>query len=347
MNALYPPCNAGLPNVFTSVAHFLTNQWIQSNSNYDATADFHCFNNCDMHSCDNDNDNSTNSPITTNAPTEPPTTTQEPDFENAGFWESSHPYENAMSLEWNKSPPSGKFLKLWFSSFATEKYWDGLAIKCNGYTDAFSGNDGHISTTSQRPKPANSDAFLNRYGQNYLDTRTYSKCTGMQVDFHFMSEAFGQDHGYKLNWQIFDDVDCETPTDNDETTQNPVTTQEATTSTESDDSCCQFGERCVALAEHNTLRSGHADTPCMSMTESMNSGAQFWADRLAEFGSFEHSTGSGYGENIYAAYKQPGPASGSIEEQAWILKALRRRVSVPRPNHGTVKFLSGTSTIVV
>ena len=49
----YPPCNGGMPNVFASVAHFLENGWLNDNTDYDDSADFWCYENCDEHSCDN------------------------------------------------------------------------------------------------------------------------------------------------------------------------------------------------------------------------------------------------------------------------------------------------------
>lgn len=59
--------------------------------------------------------------------------------------------------------------------------------------------------------------------------------------------------------------------------------------------------RSSALSEHNTYRATH-HAPKMTLSDSLNSSAQTWADRIASTGVFEHSGASGVGENIYASY---------------------------------------------
>ena len=59
--------------------------------------------------------------------------------------------------------------------------------------------------------------------------------------------------------------------------------------------------RSSALSKHNTYRNTH-QAPAMTASDSLNSGAQSWANQIASSGVFEHSKTSGVGENIYATY---------------------------------------------
>merc|ERR1712127_486583 len=91
--------------------------------------------------------------------------------------------------------------------------------------------------------------------------------------------------------------------------------------TEESGLCCNFGDACIALEMHNGFRSNHSDTPCMTMDADLNSGAQWWADRLAEGpNTFEHSPAvdrPGQGENIwFTGHSNPVWKYGSVEN--WV-----------------------------
>lgn len=54
-----------------------------------------------------------------------------------------------------------------------------------------------------------------------------------------------------------------------------------------------------ALAGHNQNRALHEDTKALVWNEDVARFAQNWCDELAKDDKFEHSSGSGYGENLY------------------------------------------------
>jgi uncharacterized protein YkwD len=57
----------------------------------------------------------------------------------------------------------------------------------------------------------------------------------------------------------------------------------------------------TALSKHNGYRATH-HSGSASLSKSLNSSAQAWANQIASSGNFAHSTGSGNGENLYASY---------------------------------------------
>ncbi|MEQ8751956.1 MAG: CAP family protein [Coleofasciculus sp. G1-WW12-02] len=62
--------------------------------------------------------------------------------------------------------------------------------------------------------------------------------------------------------------------------------------------------RSTALSKHNTYRNTH-HSPSMTLSSSLNSSAQTWANYLATNGVFKHSSSSqrnNAGENLYAVY---------------------------------------------
>lgn len=62
--------------------------------------------------------------------------------------------------------------------------------------------------------------------------------------------------------------------------------------------------RNTALSQHNTYRAKHK-SPDMTLSDSVNSTAQSWAEQIAASGVFAHSSSSqrnGAGENIYASF---------------------------------------------
>ena len=148
----YPPCNQGMPNVFTSVAHFLENGWIQANSNYDPTADFWCKDNCDHHNhCEEEDDSEEETTAGPNPTTPNPTTQSDDDnSDSSGTIESEHPYRSSRDDRWTLKPPTGKKVKMSFSGFQTEAMWDGVAVICDDYTYAFSGNNDHVPRSNDK-----------------------------------------------------------------------------------------------------------------------------------------------------------------------------------------------------
>lgn len=73
--------------------------------------------------------------------------------------------------------------------------------------------------------------------------------------------------------------------------------------------------RSTALSKHNTYRTTH-HSPNMTISDSLNSGAQSWADKLAATGEFEHSGGSS-GENIFVSYSTgSAPSAATLANQA-------------------------------
>lgn len=62
--------------------------------------------------------------------------------------------------------------------------------------------------------------------------------------------------------------------------------------------------RNTALSQHNTYRTTHK-SPAMTLSDSLNSTAQSWAENIAATGVFAHSSSSqrnGAGENLYASF---------------------------------------------
>lgn len=74
------------------------------------------------------------------------------------------------------------------------------------------------------------------------------------------------------------------------------------------------------LSQHNTYRAIH-HAPDLASDNSLESSAQAWANQLASTGAFEHSDGSGVGENLYVYYTtQPSVATDTLATsavQAW------------------------------
>jgi uncharacterized protein YkwD len=60
--------------------------------------------------------------------------------------------------------------------------------------------------------------------------------------------------------------------------------------------------RSVAVSQHNTYRATHK-SPNITISDSLNSSAQAWAENIASSGQFQHSTNrNNVGENIYASF---------------------------------------------
>ncbi|ODH00769.1 secretion protein [Nostoc sp. KVJ20] len=60
--------------------------------------------------------------------------------------------------------------------------------------------------------------------------------------------------------------------------------------------------RSAAVSKHNTYRATHK-SPNITISDSLNTSAQAWAEKIASSGEFEHSTNrNNVGENIYASY---------------------------------------------
>jgi uncharacterized protein YkwD len=60
--------------------------------------------------------------------------------------------------------------------------------------------------------------------------------------------------------------------------------------------------RSVAVSQHNTYRATHK-SPNITLSDSLNSSAQAWAENIASSGEFKHSTNrNNVGENIYASF---------------------------------------------
>ncbi|MBE9128630.1 MULTISPECIES: CAP family protein [unclassified Coleofasciculus] len=74
--------------------------------------------------------------------------------------------------------------------------------------------------------------------------------------------------------------------------------------------------RSTALSKHNTYRAMHHNDSDMSISDSLNSSAQGWAEKLAATGAFEHSGGP-YGENIYVSYSTGmAPSAATLANNA-------------------------------
>ncbi|NER23916.1 MAG: secretion protein [Symploca sp. SIO1C2] len=57
----------------------------------------------------------------------------------------------------------------------------------------------------------------------------------------------------------------------------------------------------AALSKHNSYRGTH-NSPNMTLSSSLNSSAQSWANHLASNGVFEHSGTNNVGENLFVSY---------------------------------------------
>ena len=164
----------------------------------------------------------------------------------------------------------------------------------------------------------------------------FEYCGNSEVEFQWIVDFQGTDYGYLINWEFVNccDGNCEAVTNAPVTTDNSPTeapTQAPTTqdlTTEESDLCCNFGDACIALEIHNRFRSKHSDTPCMTMEADLNSGAQWWADRLAEFNTFGHAPELNrpeQGENIWStSHTNPAAAYGS--EEIWAKLNIERAV---------------------
>merc|ERR1712019_160789 len=71
--------------------------------------------------------------------------------------------------------------------------------------------------------------------------------------------------------------------------------------------------RAIALEKHNAYRRRHG-VPAMRWHSGAAAHAQKWCDYLARTGNFKHSSGSGYGENLY--YQGGSWGSQSATERA-------------------------------
>ena len=252
----YLPCNSGKPNGFTSVAHFVESGWIQANSNYNANGDFWCKEDCNHHShCEEDGFE-----IDTTIAPNPTTQSDDGDDDgndggdSGGSIESEHPYRASRDDNWTITPPAGKKVKMSFSSFQTETYWDGVAIICDDYTYAFSGNNDHVpagAIAKLQGENSNNIYFHSVYGQNYQDSKTWSACKDSSVQVRFLSDNLNEDYGFKLDWEYVDSCDGDDNDDNDDNDGNDDN---------DDNSCCEFGDLCISLDKHNELRSLHSDT---------------------------------------------------------------------------------------
>ncbi|MFN6516412.1 MAG: CAP family protein [Nostoc sp. CreGUA01] len=60
--------------------------------------------------------------------------------------------------------------------------------------------------------------------------------------------------------------------------------------------------RSAAVSKHNAYRATHK-SPNLTISDSLNTSAQAWAETIASSGNFDHSTNrNNVGENIYASY---------------------------------------------
>ncbi|XP_066294292.1 Golgi-associated plant pathogenesis-related protein 1-like [Branchiostoma lanceolatum] len=76
----------------------------------------------------------------------------------------------------------------------------------------------------------------------------------------------------------------------------------------------EFAKNC--LTAHNELRAKHGAPP-LKLSDKLTAHAQKWADHLASTGNFEHSEGSGYGENIAMQWSSGGadvPARSFVQQ---------------------------------
>ena len=65
---------------------------------------------------------------------------------------------------------------------------------------------------------------------------------------------------------------------------------------------------------HAKLRRRHGKTPQLKWSPTVAKFAQDWCDSLKENDNFEHSKGSGYGENIYMGSAAAGAGSKAVSK---------------------------------
>ncbi|KAG4076789.1 hypothetical protein HA402_009135 [Bradysia odoriphaga] len=94
-------------------------------------------------------------------------------------------------------------------------------------------------------------------------------------------------------------------------TSTTSTAQPTTTSTPSEDFVA------VAVREHNYYRGIHGVPRVSSFSSDINNFAQQWADYLASTDQFYHSSGSGFGENLYKSW------GGSSDKYTIIANAIK------------------------
>ncbi|NEQ68309.1 MAG: secretion protein [Symploca sp. SIO2D2] len=72
----------------------------------------------------------------------------------------------------------------------------------------------------------------------------------------------------------------------------------------------------AALSKHNSYRGTH-NSPNMTLSSSLNSSAQNWANHLASNGVFEHSKTNNVGENLFVSYTSASSVdSAALADQA-------------------------------
>ena len=71
------------------------------------------------------------------------------------------------------------------------------------------------------------------------------------------------------------------------------------------------------MKEHNLNRAKHDDTPNLTWDDTLASGAQQWANRLANMGRLQHSSSRSYGENLYMAGGWGTPATCKSATSSW------------------------------
>jgi len=79
----------------------------------------------------------------------------------------------------------------------------------------------------------------------------------------------------------------------------------------------EINERDNCLKEHNLNRAKHDDTPNLTWDDTLASGAQQWANRLANMGRLQHSSSRSYGENLYMAGGWGTPATCKSATSSW------------------------------
>ncbi|XP_037025047.1 pathogenesis-related protein 1-like [Bradysia coprophila] len=75
--------------------------------------------------------------------------------------------------------------------------------------------------------------------------------------------------------------------------------------------------RVVAVNEHNYYRDIHGVPDVASFSNDINNFAQEWADYLASTDQFYHSSGSGFGENLYKAW------GGTNDKETIVANAIK------------------------
>ncbi|MFB2893352.1 CAP family protein [Aerosakkonemataceae cyanobacterium BLCC-F50] len=102
--------------------------------------------------------------------------------------------------------------------------------------------------------------------------------------------------------------------------------------------------RSSALSNHNTYRATH-HSPSMTISESLNSTAQTWAEHLAANAVFEHSDSSqrnDAGENIYVSYTTESSIDsaelGKSAVEDWYKEVSAYDYNNPESSSGTGHF---------